>query len=256
MNPSDTLRFALDDRINDVPVGLGHVPLYLLVQFPNEVQEFLKGSGKDVDPKQVMIAIEPGSLTIVASGLLAAASLWADVGLLQDSSALGLLDPKRAAIIEGWQAAARKNPHRSYTLADSNHALKARVDSKSDFRNRIEAAWMPVEKFLRGMVVDMGGSAQPNIHLRLDSGKTLIVAATQQLIADEEKNRLYRPALLHVQAEENLKTGELRNLALLAFAASPSRWDEAEFDKLVQKGTQAWADVPDNWLEDLRSSHA
>jgi hypothetical protein len=255
MNPSDTLRFALNDRINGVSVEPKHVPLYLLGQFQDEVQEFLKGSTKDVDPKQVIVSIEGGSLTIVATGLLAATSLWADVDHLQNPSALGLLDPKRAAVIEVWQAEARKNPHRSYALADSNKTLKARVDASSDFRNQIEAVWMPVEKFLQGTVVDMGGSTRANIHLRLDNGKTLIVASTQELIASEEKNRLYRPALLHVRAEENLKTSELRNLNLLAFDASQPHWDETEFAKLVQKGTRAWADMPENWLEELRSGH-
>jgi len=60
------------------------------------------------------------------------------------------------------------------------------------------------------------------------------------------------PPYLPGQAEENLKTSEP---ALLAFAASPPHWDKAEFDKLVQKGTQAWADVPDNWLEELRGTY-
>lgn len=254
MNTSDTLRFALNDRINDAPVGPSRVPLHLLGQFQGEVEEFLKGSNKDVDPNQVLVSIEEGSLAIVASGLLAATGLWADVVHLQSPSALGLLDPKRAAVVERWQAAARKNPHRSYALAATGSSQAIRVDASSDFRNQIEAIWMSVEKFLQGTVIDMGGATKPNIHLKLSDGKTLTIAATQQLIADEEKNRLYRPAMLHVSAEESLKTGELRNLTLLAFDTSQPQWNEAEFDKLVQKGTKAWADVPDDWLEELRGN--
>lgn len=32
------------------------------------------------------------------------------------------------------------------------------------------------------------------------------------------------------------------------------KFDQAEFDGLVDKGTRAWADTPDKWLEELRGS--
>jgi hypothetical protein len=166
---------------------------------------------------------------------------------------LGLIDSKRAAVVERWQAATRKNPHRGYSLADQSGKLKVRVDNNTDFRNQIEAVWVPVEKYLQGLVTDLGGTSKPNIHLKLDDGKMLIVAANRQQLADEEKNRLYKPALLRVSAEENLKTGELRNLNLLSFETPQPVWDEAEFNEMVRKGTQVWANVPDNWLEELRS---
>jgi hypothetical protein len=246
MSASDTLRFALNDRINDVLIGPSHVPLRLLGQFQGEVEDFLKGSAKEIDPDEVIISIEEGSLAIVASGLLVATGLWTDVGHLRNPAALGLLDPKRAAVIERWQASARKNPHRSYALADAGSTLSIRVDANSDFHDQVEAIWMPVEKFLQGTVMDMGGAAKPNVHLKLDDGKTLTIAATQQLIAGEKTNRLYRPALLRVSAEENLQSGELRNPTLLAFDASQPHWDAAAFDTLVQKGTKAWSNVPAN----------
>ena len=255
MEPSDTLRFAISDRINDAQVGPAHVPLALLGEFQKDVAEFLKGSGKDVDTSHVIVSIEEGSLALVASGLLAAIGLWADVAQLQNPAALGLIDPKRAAVVERWQKAARKSASRSYLLADQGKTFIVRVDVDSDFRNQVEAAWVPVEKYLTGLITDMGGSNKANVHLKLSNGQTQIIAADQQLLAAEEKNRLYKPATVLVRAEESLKTGELRNFNLLSFQAATSGWNEAEFNKLVQKGTQAWKDVPDDWLEELRSSH-
>jgi hypothetical protein len=254
MAPSDTLRFALNDRIEDAPVGPSHVPLGLLGQFQSDIEEFLKGSNKDIDPGQVLVSVEEGSLAIVASGLLAATSLWADVERLQNPSALGLLDPKRAAVVERWQAAARKHPNRSYSLSDPGNSVAIQVDAASDFRNQVQAVWVKVEKYLQGLITDLGGTTKANVHLKLDNGKVLTIASSQQLLADEERNRLYKPALLLVTAEENLRTGELRNLAMVNFEAAPA-WDEAAFKAQVSKGTQAWADVPDDWLEELRSSN-
>ncbi|GHU05662.1 hypothetical protein FACS1894158_09200 [Betaproteobacteria bacterium] len=253
MEHANTLHFALSDRIDDIEVGPAHVPLALLGQFQQDVTEFLRGSGRDINPDEVLVSIEDGSLKLVASGLLAASSLWADVAQLQNPSTLGLIDSKRAAVVERWQTATRKNPHRGYSLVDQSGKLKVRVDNNTDFRNQIEAVWVPVEKYLQGLVTDLGGTSRPNVHLKLDDGKMLIVTASQQQLADEEKNRLYKPALLRVSAKENLKTGELRDLNLLNFETLQPVWDEAEFKEMVRKGTQVWADVPDNWLEDLRS---
>ena len=202
-----------------------------------------------------MVSIEEGSLAIVATGLLAASGLWKDLAQLDNSAALGLIDPKRAAVVERWQLSARKNPNRSYRLADKGGKLTVRVDAATDFRNQAEAIWVSVEKYLQGMIVDWGGKTSPNVHLDLGSGRTVKITSTQKLLADEKENRLYRQALLHISAEENLKSGDLRNLNLIGFVEKRLAWDEAEFDKLVQKGTLAWADTADDWLENLRGSN-
>jgi len=254
MQPANALRFALNDRIQDAEVGPAHVPLALLGQFQKDVGEFLAGAGKDIDANQVMVAIEEGSLALVASGLLAASSLWADMERLHDPHALGLIDRKRAAVMQRWQAAARKHPHRRYTLADHNGAPLLRVDAGSDYRDLTAPIWVEVRKYLHGQITDLGGTNNVNVHLKLDDGKTLVITSNQQTLAAEERNRLYKPATLHIAAEENLDTGELRELTLLGFEDQNATWDKSAFDELVRKGTQAWANLPDDWLENLRGS--
>lgn len=255
MHPHNTLRFALNDRIQDAEVGPAHVSLALLGQFQKDVAEFLIGSGKDIDPNEVIVAIEEGSLALLVSGLLGASSLWLDVERLRDPVALGLIDPKRAAVLTRWQVAARRHPHRGYTLTDRQGTTLVRVDSTSDFRDQTADIWVPVEKYMQGQITDLGGTSKANVHVKLGSGKVLTIATSQQLLANEERNRLYKPAVLRVSAEESLHTGELRNLTLLGFEDPQASWDQKAFDELVQKGTKAWADVPANWLENLRSGH-
>ncbi|WP_438859046.1 hypothetical protein, partial [Achromobacter spanius] len=79
MKPADNLRFALRDRINGVDVGPKAVPLSLLGEFQKEVSDFLQGSTREVNPAEVLVSIEEGSLVFVAEGLLAASMLWADM---------------------------------------------------------------------------------------------------------------------------------------------------------------------------------
>jgi hypothetical protein len=113
---------------------------------------------------------------------------------------------------------------------------------------------MHVEKYLHGRIVDLGGKTKANVHLELENGNILKVESSQNLIAQEEHNLVYRQVLLHVTAEENLLTGALRNLRLLAFEAHQPSYDENEFNRMVERGTQAWAGVPDSaaWVETMR----
>jgi hypothetical protein len=257
MNPINQLRFAVSDRIDNIDVSPSHVSLALLSEFPKEVNDFLKGSNRDVDPSKVLVSIENGSLAFVAMGLLAANTLWTDLEHLKSMDSLSLIDPKRASVIERWQSAAQKNPHRCYLVVDQSSQMSFfSVDSTSDF-HKMDDMWVGVEKYLYGYVFDIGGSPKANVHLKLENGVTLLIAATKKLLVQGE-NRLYRYALLHITAEENLITGKLRNYKLVKFDDYQPSYDEAEFNLMIERGTKAWADVPDatEWLETLRGNHA
>ena len=184
MNPTNVLRFSLSDLIDGADIGPARVPLALLGQFQSEVSDFLKGLSGDVDPCQVQVAIEEGSLALVASGLLAAASLWHDLEQLKQSESLDDIDPKRAAIVERWQTVARQSPHRGYTVGEAQQEPLLLVNASNNFRRVGEGA------------------------------------------------------------------------LALAFADYEPVYDESAFNRMVERGTIAWADVPDisQWIENLRGS--
>jgi hypothetical protein len=255
MNAINKLRFALSDRIHDVAVSPAHVPLALLGEFQKDVSQFLRGSGRDVDPMQVQVSVEEGSLELVASGLIAATTLWVDLEHLKSPNTLGLIDPARAAVVARWQSAARQNPNRRYAVHGQGEMALFSVDITTDYQ-RDEGVWVNVEKYLHGKIVDWGGKTKANVHLELENGKTVKVESSHELIAQEEHNLVYRQALLHVSAEENLTTADLRNLRLLAFEHHQPNFDEDEFNRMVARGTRAWAGVGDTsaWLENLRGN--
>ena len=76
-----------------------------------------------------------------------------------------------------------------------------------------EKAWVSVEKYLTGKVVDLGGKQMPNVHLVLaDTGESMRVVATEQQLAAEKQKQLYKDVTLRVQGEQHLHTKALRNL--------------------------------------------
>jgi hypothetical protein len=196
---------------------------------------------------------------MVAQLLLATSMLWVDLEHLKAKDSLSLIDPKRASVVERWQLIAQKNPDRRYLVADQSSQISFfSVDSTSDF-HKTEDIWVHIEKYLYGNVVDIGGSTSANVHLKLENEATVLtIAATKNLLKQGEQNRLYRPALLHITAEENLITGELRNYKLVKFEDYQPGYDEDEFKLMIERGTKAWSDVPDatEWLETLRGNHA
>lgn len=258
MIPSNALRFALSDHIGDVALSPSHVPLAMLGEFQRDVSEFLRGSGREVDPAHVIVSIEHGSFALHATGLEAAPNLWKDIHALQTGEALAVIDPRRAAVLERWQAQAKQRPQRQYHLlhgageADTATWV-CRVDITTHFE-RDQDIWVHVEKYLHGKIVDWGGKTKPNVHLELENGKTLTVESSQYLIAQEQQNLVYRLALLHLTAEENLQTGDLRNLRLIAIQHHYPYFDAYELSALVNQGTAAWQPIADPtlWLEQWR----
>jgi hypothetical protein len=258
MNATDQLRFAVNDRIDNIDVTPSHVSLALLGEFQKDVSTFLKGSSNDVNPSDVIVSVEEGSLSLVATGaiLMAASTLWSDLEHLKNTDSLNFIDSRRAKIIEEWQNKAKKNPNRRYSVINQAAGISFKVDSKSEFY-RSEDTWITVEKYLYGTVIDMGGKNRANVHIELENGDTVIVTSTPEFLALENKNRIYHSASLHVMAEENLITGKLRNYSLLSFSDYQPSYNDDEFNLMVEKGTKAWADIGDatEWLEDLRGNH-
>jgi hypothetical protein len=206
---------------------------------------------------EVRVEIGEGSYKLVV--LLPAvilSSVEPDLKLMTRQDALGEMDYKRAEVVQKWQARAKSNTDISYEVrAKDGVALQVRISGETDFRVGELVPWVEVEKYLFGEVLDMGGAQKANIHLKLlREGRTLVVGAAQGYLHDQEENRLYHKALLHVRAKQHYRTGELRNIQLIAFVDYQPSYDEEALDRFTENGAKAWADVPDaaQWVRENR----
>ena len=152
---------------------------------------------------------------------------------------------------------ARRAPSRVYAFDGATGGGSVRVQSTSQFQHGSENAWVSVEKYLTGKVVNAGGKQDPNVHLVLtDSGESVRVNATEQQLGAEKENQLYKDVTLHVQAEQHLRTKALRNIRLIQFLPQASETDERALAELWQKGREAWKDVKSaaGWVEEMRGN--
>lgn len=256
MTKTRGLRFQLSDRIGNSEVSPAAVPPALLKQFADEVSRFLAGSRREVDPMTMPVSIGNGSLILQAGALPESLTLWGDLAILEREDSLHVVDPLRSKVVAEWQQQARSKPHRRYAIDAAKGGRLLVVDGQSNYRPGDDQPWVRSERYLAGVVLDMGGATSPNIHLKLDNGKTLKIDASQAQLADEKENHLYHNVLLRVQVDEHARSGELRNARLLGFEPYRPRFDSAEFDEFVRKGTEAWRDVADPiaWVREQRGS--
>jgi hypothetical protein len=252
------LEFVVDDRVDGQPLTPSTVDLSTLRGLLEDLEKLIKGDEVGASLAGSRVVIEEGSLrfvTIIAPFL--AASLVADLSTLAETGDLDAIQVKRAQIIESWQTRARRSPSRSYSIATPALRLPLRVSSTSELLHRGEQAWVGVEKYLVGKVVDLGGKQNPNVHVVLsDSGESLRIGATEEQLAREQENLLYRVVTIQVQAEQHLRTRALRNLRLLQFLPQPNEVDEQALERLWARGREAWKDVDSaaDWVEGLRGN--
>lgn len=80
------------------------------------------------------------------------------------------------------------------------------------------------------------------------------MSTERDVLRNDSLNRLYKPAMLRIQALYNVLTRELKEARLVEFVQYEPRFDEAELERLNRRGAQAWKDVGDAsaWVDELR----
>jgi len=256
MDGDRTIDFVLRDRVDGVEVTPSTIGLSRFNEFNKQVEEFVGGSER-LPLGDVHVRVEPGSykLVIILPALVAGA-LELDLQALQRQDSLGEIDPKRAEIVERWQAKARTRPDLQYLVRPGDDTLPTiEFTVQTDYRVGEIVPWVRVEKYLFGTVTDMGGAQKANVHIRLDdSGELVRIGTNQEYLHDQEENRLYRKVLVRVAAEQHYRTGKFRNFRLLSFEDYQPRYDEEALDRFAAAGREAWQDVTDAslWVAELR----
>jgi hypothetical protein len=252
------IAFSLNDVIGGQPLTPENVDLPTLRGFLDEVEKLLKGNETGASLTDSRVYIKEGSLRIVTFvAVTLAASAREDLGRLEQTGDLDALQPKRAEVIEQWMARARRSPTRTYELCPRSGAPPIKITNRTQFQHRSENAWVNVEKYITGRVVDLGGKQNPNVHVVLSgNGESIQVNATEEQLAAEKENQLYKDVVLRVEAQQHLRTKALRKLRLIEFLPHSVQSDDDGLAKLWDKGREAWRDVPSasEWVESLRGN--
>ncbi len=248
------ITIAFVDQSGGYEASPQRVKLSSLASFVSDVEIFLRGETKEIDSTQLDVAVREGSFAIETSPILAAPSLFGDLKALLQSELLDKIDPKRRAVLERWQKAARSTRDMSFRISAPFLGNPVVVSVESDYHANDADQWVQVERYVRGEIQDLGGATKANAHIRLPDGTLLKVSTDKELLQNEKTNRLYKMAMLRVKAQYNVLTRELRDARLVEFVEYSPSLDEDELTRLTRRGAQAWKDVPDAtaWVDELR----
>lgn len=211
--------------------------------------------------EKVSVQVREGSVVV---SFLAAAGRVIEVQALMEevdrNRDLGLLAPKQREAITFFQEVASKNDFSiDLGAAEKTEKLHIDQDSARHWKQPIPT-WVDAELFLTGKITNIGGKANPNIHLDTNDYqlRTVIISATEAQLASDDKNRLYKTQQLRVSIKQDLETGQYDpRSARLITSIDPEETQESDeeyLDRLIREATQSWSGVDDSesWLKEIR----
>ena len=231
-----------------------------LISVMENARNLLYPDGKE--RPTINVRVEEGSVRLIFS--TAATLVITAHALLQEISTTGdlsILSQKQSAAIRAFQKMAT-DKELNITIGDSTQLDKGvHLDkSTNDKWQTSEPTWVDAEIYISGMVTNIGGKTNPNIHVDtsdFDLGY-VIVAAPEEKLARDNKNRLYKSQKLHIRIKQNSNTGELdyKTGELISFIDEDSRIESADeyLNRLIQEATPAWSEMkdPEAWLREIR----
>lgn len=234
-----------------------NINLFQFNEFNNQVEQFLAGIKRKSELGHIGVNIEEGSYrlaTVISIAL--ASSVEADMSLLEKrQDCLDQIDAKRAEVLLVWQAQSKKHADRSYGIRlDLRCSIE--LNAHTDYK-LIQPPLVPVERYIIGTIVDVGGVREPNIHVRPeDDPKTIVtISADAQYLADQTTNLIYRTHLLRIRGRQRIDGGEMQDYQLVEIVHSyKPHFDKAALDAAAEEGHKIWAEVQDAaaWVRSIR----
>ncbi len=260
MPESHQIAFELKARVGGEEISSQTIGITRFNRFNRDVEHFLSGSKRGLPLDEAHVEIKDGSYRLIVDlPAPIAEAVEPDVARLQSEDSLDRLDAGRASVVRSWQERARREEGYQVNIKSLQGAFApVRISRETDFHDADQDRWVAVEKYVVGQVVDIGGSTEANVHLVLENtGKRIKAVSTEDYLRSQKVNYLYHKVQIQIAAHENMRTGELRDIHLLAFVGQGPSYDERELEGFVEKGTRVWSDVPDSvaWVREQRGSY-
>lgn len=163
---AQSITLSLTDGSQGYEATPERVRLAVLADFTRDVEQFLRGKSREVDPSALEVAVQPGSVAIVTQPIASAPGLFRDLRALLDSESLDALDVRRREVIERWQKLARSDRSVSLELSAPFLTRPVLVNADTDYRADDADQWVRVERYVRGEIQDLGGVTKANAHVR------------------------------------------------------------------------------------------
>ncbi len=258
MKGQKTLHIRISGRRDNQSLRPGLLDVDEWIKTLENARNLLVPDGKG--RPSIRIEVEEGSVlfkvTTVAALVIQTQALLAEVNSTRD---IGLLHKKQADALSFFQQVASKE-HFTITFGEQVEQPVLSLEKGTELKLITEELWVDAELYVKGKITNIGGKTQPNIHVDTsDYGLSgLMVNASEEQLAKEEKNRLYKQQELRIRIKQNVQTGEYdpKSAVLIAFVDQNDTLESADdyLDRLIEEATPHWeaAGDLDKWLKEVR----
>lgn len=174
---------------------------------------------------------------------------------INDTKSIDNIDLIQAKAIENIQEWASKNNLDVEIKSSIKNTNKLEINRNTNFQ-RSENIWIDSDLYLYGKIISMGGKTNPNLHISTEEHGTVIIQTTEEVLANQSDNRLYKYSGVHVHAKQNIKNGQLdkSDIKLLGFIEYEQSLDDNYLDNLINEASKSWTDIKDTdqWLAEIR----
>lgn len=248
MDTSKPITLSLNGVFNGEPISPSNISARVLLKFVEAAAKFV--AGKRGEWRDQSIEIAEGSFEVAQEPLDGDESIWSDFTALQNGNDSAVTESRRVALTL-LRDIVQIVPS-GHILIRHHTKLILQIEAPQS-KVSLDDDWYPVERWMFVRIEHAGG-AQPKIWLHLQDKSKVRIATSADLLQQEQANFLYHERLLHIRAEENFNTGELRGHRLVAFTPYKPDVNAEAMAAFVAEGTKAWAGVvdADAWLAELR----
>lgn len=246
-------KIKFEGKINGRELHPDTIEMSDLIAKLQEVEQFLSGSLTKKERGELVAKIKDGSIVIDADteGLNDDKGFIGDLVTLSEDFDINNIDPKRAEILEKWQNESYNFGIKTSLFSD-NWNLDLQVTEETEYK-RTPPVILKNRLHIFGVIHDMGGKNNVNIHIDTKKYGNITVSCTKKQIKGNEQ-KLYSRVGVLIEAHQNMKTGELTNARLLEFLPEKSTDFENALEEFEAKSKKFWEDVedPGTWVRNLR----
>lgn len=245
----------IEIRVNDVSPNAFDI---------SDVMELLKNAENLLYPNErkirpiISYEVKEGSTRNIIKTLIGPVlAVNAVLGQIQIENSIDSIDSTQAKAIENIQEWAAKKNHELVIKTSVKESAFLGMSQHTKYY-RSENLWLDSDLYLYGKVTSMGGKTSPNLHLATDDYGTVIIQTTEEVLANEKENKLYKLVGVHVRAKQNVKSGQLdkNEVKLLDFVDYKQEYDSDYLSELINQASKTWAEIPDTdqWLAEIREN--
>lgn len=256
MATKSTIEIRFTGIREEQPLNPGNVDVDYLIEALTHARDLLNETRTENEP--LTITLHEGSLALRHETQLDLAEKF-DATLARFGENL-LLNPLDKIFRRGLEGLKKMTTRYGDTIVvnDASQQL-LRITPDTEFRED-KNIWVEAEIYLRGKINNAGGVSNPNIHVDTDDDRfgKLLVRATKEQLANDEKNRLYKPQTMRVRIMQDMRTGafDLGSATLLEFVETTSATHDVKdyIDDLIGRSSGFFSTVkdPERWLAQIR----